>query len=305
MTDDVLTRVTLGVTHHLLCPEIWTDGEAHERTLLETVLPLDIDGVDLFGPPDLAPARILREADALRASGKRVVYTTPLLHAVRGADPSSPDPAQRRAALRLALEHLDLARAFGAQQLTVVSGFDPGAAARPEHLRAFAEFLCAVCAEAAPLPVAIEPMDRTIDKRAVVGPTSDAAAVIDRVRAEGHANAGLLIDTGHLPLMGETIQQALEATGDRLQHVHLANCLLRDPSDPLYGDKHPPFEYPGGELGRAELNGLIAALDEFGWFHRPQPTLSFEIRPTVLGPKETLAQHLEWLQEAVAARCDT
>lgn len=292
----------VGVTHHLLCPSAWTSGEEHEATLA-TALAAPVDGVDLFGPPGLEPDRIEREAAAIRASGKRIVYCTPLLHHEQGCDPSGCTPALRERALARAKEHLAVARRFGAKLITVVSGFDPAEASRPTARAGFRDFLVALAAEAAPLPVAIEPMDVTIDKRALVGPTREAAALVDEARARGADNLGLIVDMAHLPLLGESFGEALDATGERLRHVHLGNCLLTDCHDPLYGDQHPPLDYPGGEHGPAELNAMLAELAARDYFARPEPSLSFEIRPaTGEAPLETLRRHLAWLAEGLA-RC--
>jgi len=301
-----LSTLTIGVTHHLLCPDAWSNPDEHERSLIDTVLPLPLAAVDLFGPLGLEPARVAREAAAVRDSGKRVVYTAPMLHHEPGCDASSPDPARRAAALALARRHLDAARQYGARLITFVSGADPGPADRARHCDAFADFLAAIAAEAAPLPVAVEPMDRDVDKRALVGPTAEAAAVIDQAQRRSDGDLGLLVDMAHVPLLGETFAAALAATGARLRHVHLGNCYLADANDPLYGDKHPPLAYPGGLHGPGELSSFMAALGEHGWLGSAEPTLSFEVRPAAgQTPAETLQQHVQWLQEAMEGLCAT
>ncbi len=301
-----MSTLIIGVTHHLLCPDAWSDADEHERSLVETVLPLPLAAVDLFGPLGLAPERVAREAAAVRDSGKRVVYTAPMLHHVPGCDPSSPEAAKRCAALSLARRHLDAARQYGARLITFVSGADPGPAERDAGRDAFAEFLATIAQEAAPLPVAVEPMDRDLDKRALVGPTAEAAAIIDQAQRHTDGDLGLLVDMAHVPLLGETFAEALGATGRRLRHVHLGNCLLADANDPLYGDKHPPLAYPGGRHGPGELASFLAALAAHGWLGTAEPTVSFEVRPAAgQTPAATLQQHVQWLQEAMEGLCAT
>lgn len=291
-------RPVIGVTHQLLCPAAWTDAEEHERTLCEVILPSATAGVDLLPPPDGNPARVAREAAALAASGKRVVFCLPFLHAEAGSNPSSTEPAERRAALETARRWLDVGRAFGAAQVVTVSGPDPGPDQRAAQTAGYADFLVELCAEAAPLPVCIEPMDRDIDKRALIGPTAEAAALVDQVHARGGTNLGLLIDMSHLPLLREGFDEALAASGPRTQHVHLGNCLLRDPADAFYGDKHPPLGYPGSEHDAGDLRRFVAALDRCGYLARPIASLSFEIRPRPgLTASATLDEHLAWLAE--------
>lgn len=291
-------RPVVGVTHQLLCPAAWTDADEHERTLVEVILPSAVGGVDLLPPPDGAPARLAREAAALAAAGKRVVFCLPFLHHAAGSNPSSTEPAERRAALDTACRWLEVGRAFGAAQIVTVSGADPGPARRAAQTAGYVEFLVALCAEAAPLPVCIEPMDREIDKRALIGPTAEAAALVDAVHSRGGTNLGLLVDMSHLPLLGEGFDEALAAAGRHLQHVHLGNCLLSDPSSELYGDKHPPLGYPGSEHDRADLARFVEALRRRGYLDRPGASLSFEVRPRPgLTAAETLDEHLGWLSE--------
>ncbi len=297
-----MTRPILGVTHQLLCPDAWTDAEAHERTLCEIMLDLPVEAIDLLGPPDGNPARIAREAAAVRSSGKQVHFCLPFLHAEPGSDPSHPDAAHRARALETATAGLAVAHAFGATRVVTVSGADLGPERRAAHTAGYVEFLTALCAAAAPLPLVIEPMDREIDKRALIGPTAEAAALVRRVHAAGPTNLGLLVDMSHLPLLGEGFDQALDVAGELTHHVHLGNCLLSDRGDPLYGDKHPPLGYPGSEHDASHLREFVAALRRSGYLARDGATVSFEVRPRAgLTERETIEQHLAWFEEAWAA----
>jgi hypothetical protein len=80
-----------------------------------------------------------------------------------------------------------------------------------------------------------------------------------------------------------------------IAHIHLSNCLIKDKSSPLYGDKHPPYGHPGGEIGIPELAGFFRALKNNGTFSRVFPTgkpvLSMEIlKPADRTPEETLEE---------------
>jgi hypothetical protein len=60
----------------------------------------------------------------------------------------------------------------------------------------------------------------------------------------------------------------------------MGNCVIRDPNDPLYGDKHPRFGYKGGEIDVPELTEYLRALLDIGYLEEGKDrVLAFEIKP--------------------------
>ncbi len=59
-----------------------------------------------------------------------------------------------------------------------------------------------------------------------------------------------------------------------LYHIHIGNCVL-DPNDPLYGDTHPSFAYPGGSIRLRDVANFVKALHEMNY----RGPIGFEIRP--------------------------
>ena len=55
----------------------------------------------------------------------------------------------------------------------------------------------------------------------------------------------LTMDVAHLREDGEDVISSLKQTLPWCNHVHLCNCLLDDPANLLYGDKHVDFDCPG------------------------------------------------------------
>jgi sugar phosphate isomerase/epimerase len=183
---------------------------------------------------------------------------------------------------------VDQAYELGARIMMVMSGPDPGEPERKaarERLIDSLKQLCRYAGERAEdylLAISVENFDRTIDKRALIGPTREAAEVIEAVRAE-HSNCGLTLDLSHQPLLGETISDMIVEGTDPLIHAHFGNCVVRDPEHPSYGDQHPPFGIPGGENGIEELRVYLEALIYSGFFAKSVPTtmpvLSMEVKP--------------------------
>jgi sugar phosphate isomerase/epimerase len=129
------------------------------------------------------------------------------------------------------------------------------------------------------MKVVLETFDRDIDKKALIGPNSEAAALSARIR-RNHKNFGLMLDLSHFPLQHETPRQALSAAKDHLVHAHMGNCMMRDPQLSGYGDQHPRFGIPGGENGVPQLAEYLRVLIEIGYLSEKNPQiLSFEVKP--------------------------
>ncbi|MER3501020.1 MAG: hypothetical protein IMHGJWDQ_000183 [Candidatus Fervidibacter sp.] len=203
-----------------------------------------------------------------------------------GLNPSAVDEITRRTALTELKACVDEAVALGAKTLTLMSG--PFSGDEAGELKAFVQTLDELCVYASdksldsPLLVLVEPFDRTVDKKALIGPSSLAGALATEMLSR-HSNFGLLIDLSHLPLLGESVEECLVALPlEAVRHVHLGNCVV-DPTDPLYGDQHPPFGYPRSANDVEQVRVFLSALHYSGYFRRPSPyglpTVSFEVKP--------------------------
>jgi sugar phosphate isomerase/epimerase len=132
-------------------------------------------------------------------------------------------------------------------------------------------------------PVLLETFDRAgFGRNRLIGPTEEAAWIADRVHPY-FRGFGLVLDLSHLPLLGETPESALKAVRQDLRHVHIGNCVLRDPSHPAYGDQHPMFGIPEGENGVEQLAAFLKALLEIGYIGQASGAarkgVSFEVKP--------------------------
>ncbi len=196
----------------------------------------------------------------------------------------------RRAAVEALKKSVDDAYLLGSPVVEVLDGarsypgLEKESQAADQLVRSLGE-LCSYAetrASGQPVWIALETFDRAVDKRSLVGPSSLAVQVASRVRAQ-HSNFGLTVDMGHLPLIGESYQEALQTTKDYLIHAHLGNCIKDDSSHPFYGDSHPAFGMSGGVADVAELTQFLAALQEIGFFEKRLPTsvpwLTFEVKP--------------------------
>jgi len=297
----------LGVVQFMAFPNSDQNPEALLASLKAIALDADFSLVEVTRMPDqetLTKVRSLLESARLDCG----FAATPVILR-QGLNPSATDETVRESAVDELKKCVDEAIALGAKTLTLMSG--PFSGNEASELRAFVKTLDEICAYAAdrsssePLLVLVEPFDRNVDKKALVGPSSLAGELASEMMSR-HRNFGLLIDLSHLPLLGETVDECLiSLPSESVRHVHIGNCVIV-PDDPLYGDQHPPFGYPRSENGVEQVRIFLSALHYSGYFSRPSPyglpTVSFEVKPLPdQDPLIVLANAKRVLREALAS----
>lgn len=197
---------------------------------------------------------------------------------------NSLDWQEREKALDTLKPYIAQAAEIGVRRFVVLSGADPGQADRAATTEVLMTSLFDLGAYARRYGVAItlETFDRAIDKKALIGPADEAAALAAIVKAD-LPDFGLLYDMGHMPLLDETPLPALITLRDHLVHAHVGNCV-KVPGRPSYGDFHPRFGFPGGENDVPQLVEFLHALFEIGYLREnppvgERPWVGFEMRP--------------------------
>jgi len=276
----------VGIVH----PMVFSAVSGGEGPIVETLAQVASDV--FFSAAEVTwmkDAKVRTEAASLLATaGMDVIFgaQAPLLQQKLSlCDLSAPG---RQKAVDLCRSLIDQAYELGAAVMVVTSGPDPGSQDREKAATALVDSLRQLCADAQEkasermLSISLENFDRTVDKKALIGPTREAAAVAEAVFAEA-SNFGLTIDLSHLALLREKVDEMVLAAVDHLIHVHIGNCVAGDHSHPAYGDRHPRFGCPGGAVGVEELKRFLEALIYAGYFRRSTPTtmpvVSFEVQP--------------------------
>ncbi|MDE1171470.1 MAG: sugar phosphate isomerase/epimerase [Verrucomicrobium sp.] len=264
MKESLRDYARLGLVHHMLYGKSLADSAEHARTLQDFARRADIETLDCclpYGPLREPTAKVIRE------SGKvRNVFAThhfPL----RKISFCSTLPADQAQARLIAADMVDQAALMGATGFIFASGGPRPREAKPENYQAFVEFCRWLCAKLKPhgIKALLEPFDMEVDKCFLMGTTKKCMEILDEVGAD---NIGIELDVAHLPIMGEDIAEAIRTVAPRLDRVHLGNAMLKDKSDPFYGDNHPPIGYPGGEIDVPELVVALQALLEVGFLSR-------------------------------------
>lgn len=210
----------------------------------------------------------------------------------------------RTAAVDFVKTLIDQAAEFDALALLVLSGPDPGGAERESsrlNLLTSLRELAVYAHDVSPdLRLRVEHADRSTHRHQLIGPTTEALQLLEALAADGIA-VDLNLDLSHILQLGESPQETLQMTRTVCRHLHLSNCILADPSNPLFGDCHPPFAYPGSEVGRSELVRVIRSLESQGYLTDPEMVIGVEVVPLPLSdPWETLDQAVEFVNQAFA-----
>lgn len=274
-----------GVVHPLIFFECRAGGGPVLETLQTIVDDAWFGAVEIAPPTD--PAVREQARDLLAASGLQVVYLPILPIIIEDLDLGSANAAKRRAAQERLRTLIDEAIDFNAPLAMITGPRDPGPSERAATIERLVADLRALCdyADARShhrrLHLTFENFDRDVEKKRLIGPTTEAVALLEAVE---RPNIGLTIDLSHLPLLGETPAQALRAAAPHLIHAHIGNCVIDHPQSPLYGDFHPRFGHPEGSNDLPQVIDYLNELHALDyWAHARArlggtPILSMELK---------------------------
>lgn len=273
-------HMRVGIVHFVAYPCMGGDGPIVE-TVRSICADSYFDAIEISWIHDRAARKQVKAM--LETSGMQVLYCAHPWLLVQRLDLNSADGDRRRAAVRAVQQAVDDAAEYGVECVSLLSGAYPGAAGKAEAIRWLDDSLRQICryAEQYNIDIALEVFDRDVDKKRLIGATADAVDIAGSVRSACD-NFGLLVDLSHLPLLGETPEQALKPVQPYLKHVHIGNCYLGERSHPAWGDAHPRLGYPGSEVDVKEVADFLRVLFDIGYLGREggeRPVVSFEVKP--------------------------
>jgi len=266
---------------------IYPAAASGEGAFLETVARLAEDDffsvLEVAGINDPAVQKTVREL----AENAHISLTYAAQPALLGQklDLNSANDAERSKAIGQVKSCIDEASGVGAERMSLVGGFDPGAARRVDATRLLVESLKQICAygEQKRMPIMLETFDRDVEKKCLIGPAREAAALSRAIRKD-YRDFGILYDMAHGPLLNEDPRSALAVLKNYLVHVHVGNCVKAS-GHPAYGDRHPRFGLEGGEHDVDDLTRFLRILFDIGYLGRKKrpdgrlPIVGFEIKP--------------------------
>jgi sugar phosphate isomerase/epimerase len=198
-------------------------------------------------------------------------------------DLNSADETMRQRAVAEIKLAVDEAAELCIRDVGLLSGSDAPAAGRPAAMERLEKSLVEICRYASErgLNIALEVFDCETDKKCLIGPAAAALEIAQRVK-RSCGNFGLMIDLSHIPLLGESPTQALVPVREHIAHIHIGNAYCKDRTDPVWGDNHPCFGYPGSANDVPEIVEFLRVLFQIGYLKADGSTrgnVSFEIKP--------------------------
>ncbi|HEY8425737.1 MAG TPA: sugar phosphate isomerase/epimerase family protein [Limnochordales bacterium] len=280
MREPLSAYMKVGIVHFMAFPEAASGVGAIASTVERIATDPFFESIEVTWVQD--PQERARVSRVIQQSRLAAGFGAQPVQLAGKLDINTSDAQARLDAVERLKGLIDMAAEMGIHRFALLSGRDPGEAGREEAVRHLIDSLHRLCEHAAShgTTVILETFDRTVDKKALVGPAREAAAIAEKVR-ERYPNFGLMLDLSHLPLQDERPLEALSAVREHVVHIHIGNCV-KDPSSPLYGDLHPRFGVPGGEVDVPEVVEFLDALFKIGYLgdgRSERPIVAFEIKP--------------------------
>lgn len=279
MQESMYQYMKVGIIHFMAYPAT-TKGEG---PILETLRKIAADdyfnAVEISWIKDASVRGQVRKL--LEASHMTVAYGGQPRLLTTGLNINSLKEEERIAAVTTLKEGIEEAYELGAAGFAFLSGKYKEAKKEEAYqalLKSTGE-LCAYARDRGSLRIVHEVFDYDVDKKSLIGPAQLAARYAKDIRKE-YDNFGLLVDLSHIPMLRETIEEAVLPVKDYLVHAHMGNCVVKDKKLPAYGDNHPRFGFPGGENDVEELAEYLRVLLRIGFLNKENPPIvSFEVKP--------------------------
>lgn len=276
----------MEILKSLLISEVFFPLRADEGAQLDAIARVLDSG--FYGRVEVGALASPENRRRLRAlveshGAKLTLWTIPTMTA-EGLSLSTPDAALRAHTVARLRTLVDEAAECGAELIGIPSGADVGPALREDAKRYLCDSLAALQAQMAGCPDAallIEPLDREVHKRQLIGPMEEAVALTQAVRAAG-VPLYICWDSAHEALGGADLLRSFALAAPYMAQFHLCNAVL-DPASPLYGDYHLPVgAAPGyesaGYLTLQTAAELLRAAREHGGSSGRQLSVTVEIR---------------------------
>ena len=282
MKDSLHDYMKVGIVHFMAYPFALSGEEPVADSIAEIVEDDFFDAIEVTRINDDAERR--RVADILTTAGATVGFGGQPYILKGKLNLNSPDEEERAHAIDILKGGIDQAYELGAGKFGFLSGPKPPAAQRDQALELLADSIVQLGRYArskGDLALSLETFDDSTDKKAFIGTNRLACELAYEVR-KAIPNFGLMVDLSHLPMQGENSRQALSVTKEFINHAHIGNCVIGDPSHPDYGDLHPYFGHPEGENNVPQVREFLRCLLDIGYLRPDAPErniVAFEVQP--------------------------
>jgi sugar phosphate isomerase/epimerase len=278
MNEPIKKYMKVGIVHFMAYPAtIKGDGP-----IIETIKKILVD--DYFDAIEITTIAGDKQEQVklmLETSHITVAYGAQPRLLISGLNINDINEDGRQKALANLKEGIDEAYKLGAGSFAFLSG-KYEETTKEESFQALVKSTKEICTYAkgkGDMKVSLEVFDHDIDKKSLIGPANLALRYVKEIRKD-FIDFGLMVDLSHIPLIRETIEEALLPVKNYISHAHMGNCVMKNPDLPCYGDGHPRFGFPDSENDVDELVDYLKLLLKIGYLNdKDRPILSFEIKP--------------------------
>jgi len=279
MKDAIHTYCRLGIVLSMVYPESAASEEAYLSSLKKILVDPFFQVVELATLP--FPSIEDKVTSMVKVAHCDMTFSGHSLLFSQNLNIKSLDEQDRTKAVLLLERGIDQAYSWGCEGFQFLSRqYEKGKEeAYLQQLIISTKELCAYAQEKGDMTVCLEVFDHTIDKKSLLGPAPLVRRYAEQV-CKDHDNFGIMVDCSHFPMIGESIDEAIDPVKEYIRHVHMGNTLISDKSHPSYGDFHPRFGYPGSENDTQYLTAFLQKMKDIGYLQEGGDTmLSFEVKP--------------------------
>ncbi|MDY0290056.1 MAG: TIM barrel protein [Sphaerochaeta sp.] len=279
MRDAIQNYCRLGIVLGMAYPECSASEEAYLTSLKKILVDPFFQVVELGTLP--FPSIENKVTSMVKVAHCTMTFSGHSLLFSQKLNINSLDENERKKAVHVLKQGIDQAYAWGCEEFQFLSRqYEEGREeAYLQQLILSTKELCSYAKEKGDMSVCLEVFDHTIDKRSLLGPAPLVRGYAQAV-CKDHANFGIMVDCSHIPMIGESIDEAIDPVKAYIRHVHVGNTFISDPTHPSYGDNHPRFGYPGSENDTEYLTAFLQKIKDIGYLHEGgENILSFEVKP--------------------------
>lgn len=244
-------RIKKSVCTNLVFPKTRKDIEEFSR-VVEFLKDRDVDSMEFYHDGEARHGGKI--GNILNQNGMEGIYIAVIPSKEQKLHACSVEEDHRRRAVKLFCECMDEAADNGIPVMMLNSGsigpnVQAGLLALRESLR---ELYSYMEKKNYSMRLTLEPCDSWMFAKQLLGPVGRTVDFLKACRRAG-IPLELTMDSAHTLEEGEDFLEAMKQAKPFCNHIHFANCYIKDSQNPLYGDQHVGFEYPDTEWGYAAI----------------------------------------------------
>jgi protein FrlC len=252
------------------------------KEAVDRVVSIGFDGIDVWcGRPhlyrqDYSGDHIRTLGGKIKTAGLRIVSVMPAFFRYPYSI-TSPLKTVCDDSVRYMMDCIDNARVIGAESVLVVPIKSLADQTPAEAREIFVKNLAKICeyAESKDMFLNIEVLTPKLS--GFVSKTEQAVQIIQEI---GSDKLGVVLDTGHLNLSGESVESAIETAGELLKQMHINDNNGIEQQNAIPGEGNIDFAQVGNLLEKHGYTGYLTLELGAHYSFDPEPALGAALEKT-------------------------